>query len=200
MRRFLFDYFFKPEAVAVIGASDKEGSIGQVLVHNLIQGGFPGAIYPINRNYPQIHDLTAYPAISAVPGPVDLAIIAIPIRDVPVVIKECGQAGIKAAIIISAGGREVGPEGKEIEAAIKAEALKAGVRYLGPNSMGLISPPNRLNASLSPYAPPGREPGLHLPERGTVSLHPRVVRSEKYRLQPLCQRWLHDRSGFQRPH
>ena len=92
-------------------------------------------------------------AITAVPDPVDLAIIAIPIKDVPEVIRECGQAGIKAAIIVSAGGREVGPEGKEIEAAIKAEAAAAGVRYLGPNTMGLIvarRPSQRQSLALCP--------------------------------------------------
>jgi acetyltransferase len=153
MKRILLDSFFKPESVAVIGASEKEGRIGSTLVQNLLRGGFDGQIYPINRNYPEIHGLSAYATITAAPAPADLAIIAIPIKDVPEVIRDCGQAGIKAAIIISAGGREVGPGGKEIEAAIKEEAVRAGVRYLGPNTMGLISPANRLNASLSPYAP-----------------------------------------------
>ncbi len=154
MKKNLLDLFFKPNSIAVVGASEKEGSIGQTLVHNLLQGGFPGTIYPINRNYPEIHGMPAYPVITAVPDPVDLAIIAIAIKDVPEVIKDCGQVGIKAAIIVSAGGRETGPEGKEIELAIKEEALKGGVRYLGPNCMGLISPATHLNASLSPYAPP----------------------------------------------
>ena len=154
MLRNLLDKFFKPGAIAVIGASNKEGSIGRTLMQNLLQGGFPGAIYPINRNYPEILGITAYPAVSALPAPPDQAIIAIPIKGVPEVIRDCGQAGIKAAIIVSAGGREVGPEGKEIEAAIKEEAVKAGVRYLGPNSMGLICPITRLNASLAPQTPP----------------------------------------------
>ncbi len=153
MKKPLLDSFFKPDSVAVIGASEKPGSIGSILVQNL-QAGFPGAIYPINRNYPEIHGLSAYPVVTAAPGPADLAIIAIPIKDVPGVIKECGQAGIKAAIIVSAGGREVGPEGKEIEGVIAAAARQAGVRYLGPNTMGLIVPGAHLNASLSPYAPP----------------------------------------------
>ena len=154
MKKILLDAFFKPDSVAVIGASEKAGRIGSTLVENLIQGGFAGGIFPINRNYPEIHGLTAYAAVASLPDPVDLAIIAIPIKDVPEVIRECGQAGIKAAIIISAGGREVGPGGKEIEAAIKAEAAAAGVRYLGPNTMGLIAPASHLNASLSVYAPP----------------------------------------------
>ncbi|MCX5889202.1 MAG: bifunctional acetate--CoA ligase family protein/GNAT family N-acetyltransferase [Deltaproteobacteria bacterium] len=154
MRKPLLDSFFKPDSVAVIGASEKAGSIGSILVQNLIQAGFPGAIYPINPKYPEIHGLPAFPVVTAVPDPVELAIVAVPIKDVPAVIKECGQAGIKGAIIVSAGGRESGPEGKEIEGAIAAAAIEAGVRYLGPNTMGLIVPGAHLNASLSPYAPP----------------------------------------------
>ena len=154
MQKILLDRFFRPESVAVIGASEKEGRIGAILVQNLIRGGFAGNIYPINRNYPKIYGLPAYAAVTAAPEPADLAIIGIHIKGVPEVIRECGQAGIKAAIIISAGGREIGPEGKEIEAAIQEAAVRAGVRYLGPNTMGLISSANQLNASLSTYAPP----------------------------------------------
>lgn len=145
----MLERFFKPESVAMVGASEKEGSIGSILVQNLVRGSFPGSILPVNPNYAQVHGLTTYPAISELPAPPDLAIIAIPIKDVPKVIKKCGRAGIQAAIVVSAGGREVGPEGKQIEGAIQNEAGKAGVRLLGPNSMGLLCPSARLNASLS---------------------------------------------------
>ncbi|MGP8050433.1 MAG: GNAT family N-acetyltransferase [Desulfobaccales bacterium] len=153
MKKILLDCFFKPESVAVIGASEKEGSVGSVLVQNLVQGGFPGGIFPVNRNYPQIHGITAYADITALPAPADLAIIAVPIKEVPEIIKKCGRAGMRAAIIVSTGGRETGPPGMLIEAAIQREAVKAGVRYLGPNSMGLLCPPARLNASLAPHMP-----------------------------------------------
>ncbi len=154
MKKILLDCFFKPESVAVIGASEKEGSFGSILVQNLVRGGFPGSIFPVNRNYPQIHGLTAYNAITGLPSPADLAILAIPIKDVPEIIKKCGQAGIRAAIVVSTGGREIGPPGEAIEGAIKEEAVKAGVRYLGPNSMGLLCPSAHLNASLSLQMPP----------------------------------------------
>jgi acetyltransferase len=154
MKKILLDCFFKPESVAVIGASEKEGSFGSILVQNLVRGGFPGSIFPVNRNYPQIHGLTAYTAITALPAPADLAIISIPIKEVPEIIKKCGRAGIRAAIVVSTGGREIGPQGDVIEGAIQEEAVKAGVRYLGPNSMGLLCPPARLNASLSLQMPP----------------------------------------------
>jgi acetyltransferase len=156
MRKSSLDLFFKPESVVVIGASEKEKTIGQALVHNLLRDGFPGQIYPVNRKYQEIQGLPAYSQISDVKAPIDLAIIAIPIRDVPEAMRECGQAGIKAAIIISAGGKEVGLRGQEIEAAIKAEAQQAGIRYLGPNCMGLLCPSSKLHASFAPLcARPG---------------------------------------------
>ncbi|MCK9377106.1 MAG: bifunctional acetate--CoA ligase family protein/GNAT family N-acetyltransferase [Syntrophobacterales bacterium] len=156
MRRSNLDLLFKPESVAVIGASEKEHSIGQALIHNLLKDEFPGKIYPVNRKYQEILGLPAYPVVTAVKAPIDLAIIAIPIRDVPSAMQECGEAGISTAIIISAGGKEVGKPGKEIEAAIKAEAQKAGIRYLGPNCLGVLCPSSKLHASFAPHcAQPG---------------------------------------------
>jgi len=156
MRKSPLDIFFKPDAVAVVGASEKQGSIGLALVNNLKQGSFSGKIYPVNPNYAAVQGLPAYPAVTAVKAPIDLAVIAIPIKGVPGVIKECGQAGVRGAIIISAGGKEVGPEGEAIEAAIKEEAARAGIRYLGPNCMGVLSPPYGLNASFASHsAKPG---------------------------------------------
>lgn len=149
MRTHFLDHFFKPQAIAVIGASPKEHTIGFTLVDNLKKDGFQGHIYPINPKYEEIMGLKAYPSLTAVQAPTDLAIIAVPIKGVPEVIKECGQAKVPGAIIISAGGKEVGPEGKEIEAQIKGEAERGGVRYLGPNCMGILCPPNGLNASFA---------------------------------------------------
>jgi acetyltransferase len=156
MRKSSLDVFFKPESVAVIGASEKEQTIGQALVRNLLKDEFPGTIYPVNRKYQEIQGLRAYPIVTAVKDPIDLAIIAIPIKDVPSAMRECGEAGIHAAIIISAGGKETGLPGKEIEAAIKAEAQKAGIRYLGPNCLGILCPSSKLHASFAPHcAQPG---------------------------------------------
>ena len=154
MQHHILDKFFKPESIAIVGASSKENSIGRILIENLQKGGFPGSIYPINPKNKEILGIPAFPAITAVSASIDLAIVAVPIKGVPEIMRQCGQAGIPGAIIISAGGREVGPEGKKIEEAIKEAAVKAGVRYLGPNCMGLISPPTHLNVSLSPYTPP----------------------------------------------
>ena len=156
MDKNLLDAFFKPESVAVVGASTREGSVGHILVDNLRDGGFHGQIYPINPKAPEVQGFKAYPSLSAVGAPVDLAVICIPIQGVPEIIKECGQIGTKAAIIISAGGKEAGEEGLAIDQAIHEEALRAGVRYFGPNCMGLLCPGSHLNASFAAFsAKPG---------------------------------------------
>jgi acetyltransferase len=146
------DYLFKPDSVAVIGASEKVGSLGWTLLNNLQQGGFSGRIFPVNAKYPEILGLPAYPTVAAVPGAIDLAVIAIPIGDIPPVLLECGQVGVKTAVIISAGGKETGAEGERIEAEIQAAAEQAGIRYLGPSSLGLICPQVGLRASFAKQA------------------------------------------------
>ena len=149
MERHILQKFFKPQAVAVVGASPKKGSIGFTLVDNLKRDGFKGDIYPINPKHGEILGLKAYPSVTAVGKPMDLAIIAVPILGVPEIMQECGQAGIPGAIIISAGGKEVGDEGQKVEAEIAAAARAGGVRYLGPNCLGIICPHTHLNASFA---------------------------------------------------
>ncbi len=152
----VLDYFFKPGAIAIVGASSKEGSIGFTLLNNLQKDGFAGPVYPINPKHDEIMGLKAYPSVIAVGSPIDLVIIAVPIHEVPAVMKECGEAQVKGAIIISAGGKEVGEEGARIEEEIRAEAKRGGIRYLGPNCMGILSPVNNLNASFAAHS---AEPG-----------------------------------------
>jgi acetyltransferase len=152
----VLDYFFKPGAIAIVGASSREGSIGFTLLHNLKNDGFTGPIYPINPKHDEILGYKAYTSVAAIGAPIDLAIIAVPIREVPALMRECGEAQVKGAIIISAGGKEVGEEGAQIEAEIAAEAKRGGIRYLGPNCMGILSPVNKLNASFAAHS---AEPG-----------------------------------------
>ena len=150
------DLFFKPASVAVIGASAKANSIGRVLLENLKAGGYTGAVYPINPKHAKIIDYPAYPDIVKVGEPIDLAVIAGPIHEVPKVLSQCGQAGVRAAIIISSGGREIGEAGRKIETEITQAARKANIRYLGPNSIGIFCPLTKLNVSLMSYpAKPG---------------------------------------------
>ncbi len=152
MKKHILDKFFNPQAVAVVGASPKEGRIGNYLIRNLQRDGFPGRIYPINPNHQEIMGLPAYASLTAISAPVDLAIIAIPIQGVPEIMRECGRVGIPGAIIISAGGKEVGEAGLEIETEIKQAAREGNVRYLGPNCMGIICPYTKLNASFAAHS------------------------------------------------
>ncbi|MFP3866596.1 MAG: GNAT family N-acetyltransferase [Desulfobacteraceae bacterium] len=152
MEKDRLDYLFKPGSVAVIGASGKEGSLGWTLVHNLQTSGFGGQIFPINPKYSEILGLPAYPTVTVTPGSIDLAVIAIPIGDIPPVLRQCGQAGVKTAVILSTGGKETGAEGERIEAEIQAVAEEVGIRYLGPSSLGLICPLVGLYASLATQA------------------------------------------------
>jgi acetyltransferase len=149
MDRHILQKFFKPQAVAVVGASPKEGTIGFTLVNNLKRDGFQGDIYPINPKHGEILGLKAYPSITAVGGVIDLAVIAVPILGVAAIMQECGQAKVPGAIIISAGGKEVGDEGQKVEAEIAAAAKAGGIRYLGPNCLGIICPQTHLNASFA---------------------------------------------------
>ncbi len=148
---------FEPKSIAVIGASGREGSIGYALMRNLIQGGFKGAIYPINPKYEYIWDVPAYPSVQAIKEQFDIAVIAAPISTAPQIIKECVDSGASGAVIISAGGKEAGTKGKQIESAIKAEAKDSGIRIIGPNCIGVISTHSFLNASFASGTPlPGK--------------------------------------------
>ena len=151
------DKIFQPASIAVIGASEKEGSIGAALIRNIVAGGFQGTLFPINANYTKILGLDAWPAVGELRTPVDLALIATPINIAPKIVKECAEAGVGAAVIISAGGREVGAAGKQLEAEIQACASAAGLRILGPNCLGIVSTRSKLNASFASHMPlPGK--------------------------------------------
>ncbi len=152
MRQHILDKFFNPDAVAIVGASPKENSIGRILLENLQRDGYPGRIYPINPKHDEILGLPAFASVTAVPDSIDLAIIAVPIEGVPEIMQECGRAQIPGAIVISAGGKEVGPAGAQLEAEIHAAAAAGGVRYLGPNCLGLLCPHTRLNASFAAHS------------------------------------------------
>jgi len=142
----MLDSLFKPRAVAIVGASTKELSIGNVIIKNLQRFGYKGKIYPIHPSAPEVRGLKAYKSLAEVPGDVDLAHIIIPAKLVPQIIEECGQKGIHAAIINSAGFSELGPEGAQIQEAFLANARKYGVRIFGPNCQGIINTDPALNA------------------------------------------------------
>ena len=141
------DAFFEPRSVAVIGATEAPGSIGLTLLTNLAATPFGGTAYPVNPKRPTVLGVKAYPRIADVPGKIDLAIVATPAATVPGIIAECAEAGVKGAIIISAGFREVGETG----AALEREVLqrRGSMRIIGPNCMGVMSPFTGLNATLA---------------------------------------------------
>jgi len=143
------DKIFHPKSIAVIGASNRNGSIGSALMKNLIGSRFAGEIYPINPKGQIICGKTASPTITELGDTVDLAVIATPINTVPQIIKDCAKAGIGGAVIISAGGKEIGAEGKKIEIAIKQEADSCGMRIIGPNCVGVLCSASKLNASFA---------------------------------------------------
>jgi acetyltransferase len=142
-----FDALFKPRSVAVIGATDKEGSVGLAMMNSLKT--FRGKVFPVNPKRDQVLGLKAYPNIAAVPEKVDLAVIITPAPTVPGVIGECIAAGAKSALIISAGFKEIGPEGAELERQILAQARDAHMRIVGPNCLGIMNTRIGLNATFA---------------------------------------------------
>ncbi len=143
------DAFFNPNSVALIGAKDDVGSVGRTMMANLLSGGFKGKVYPINPKRPEVLGQKSYPSVSALPEKVDLAVIITPAATVPKVIEECVQVGIKAAIIISAGFKELGEAGLALENKVLEIARKGGMRIIGPNCLGVMSPLSGLNATFA---------------------------------------------------
>ncbi len=147
---------FTPKNIAVIGASEKPGSVGRTLLWNLIGNPFGGTVFPVNPNRHSVLGIKAYPTISDVPDPIDLAIIATPAPTVPKIIGECVDIGIKGAIIISAGFKEAGTEGVLLEQQILEQAHRGKIRIIGPNCLGVMNPRTGLNATFaSSIARPG---------------------------------------------
>ena len=140
---------FKPQTIAVFGASDHAGSVGAVVFENLRTSGFEGALYPINPKRDQVQGVAAYHALDEIHVPIDLAVIATPAETVPGIIEACGQHGVKAAVILSAGFGEIGEAGLLLEQKIKALARHYGLRFIGPNCLGLMRPSIGLNATFN---------------------------------------------------
>jgi acetyltransferase len=143
------DVFFKPKSVAVIGATETPGSVGRTILQNLISSPFGGTVFPINPKRNSILGIKAYPNIASAPDPVELAVIVTPAASVPDLIGECVAAGVKAAIIISAGFKETGPEGAELERRVLEKARAGNLRLIGPNCLGVMSPLNGMNATFA---------------------------------------------------
>ena len=144
-----FHSFFKPRSVAVIGASPKLGTVGRALMDNLLES-FKGKIYPINLKYDKILGLRCYHSCSELPERPELVVVAIPSKAVPQVIKECGEKGSKAAVVISAGFRETGAEGAKLEEELMKMARTYEMRVIGPNCLGIYDPWSGLDTIFNP--------------------------------------------------
>jgi acetyltransferase len=141
--------FFHPKSVAVIGATEKAGHVGRAILWNLISNPFGGTVYPVNSKRPSVLGVRAYSSITAVPEQVDLAVVVTPAASVPNVIRECVDARVKGAVIISAGFREIGARGIELETQILATARQGNMRLVGPNCLGVMCPVSGLNATFA---------------------------------------------------
>ena len=145
---------FKPDSVAVIGASNTPGKVGYIIIDNIISGGYKGKVYPINPKGGEIQGLKAYTNIKDVPEKVDLVLMSIPAGFVNESIKDCGEAGVENMVVISAGFKEIGEEGAKLEEELVALGEKYGINIIGPNSLGITDSHTPLNSSFAQMMPP----------------------------------------------
>jgi acetyltransferase len=150
------DRMLHARSVAVIGASERPGSVGNAVMRNLAEAGYEGTIYPVNDHHPMVWGRESLPAVSAIGAAVDLAVIATPIETAPEIVRQCAAAGIGGAVIIAGGGKEAGPSGAQLESRIR-EAAGRSLRIVGPNCVGLICTHCRLNVTFAHQMPqPGK--------------------------------------------
>src|SRR4030042_4372805 len=149
----MLDNFFHAQARAVVGASRSPGKVGYDILKNIIQYGYDGSVYPINPAAPEILGKKAYPSLLKVPGEIDVAVIVVPSKNVLEIIDQCGTRKIDSAIIITAGFKESGIEGSKLEIELIRKAKQAGVRFIGPNCLGVIDTHSKINASFAAGMP-----------------------------------------------
>jgi acetate---CoA ligase (ADP-forming) len=151
--------FFEPRSVAVVGASRRRGTVSGELFHNLLEAGFNGPVYPVNPKASVVQSVVAYKSVLDVPGPVDLAVLALPAPSVVEAAGECAAKGVRAIVVISAGFAETGPEGAQRQQELLATCRATGMRLIGPNCLGIVNtdPEVCLDATFGPIVPlPGR--------------------------------------------
>jgi acetate---CoA ligase (ADP-forming) len=150
------DAIFSPASIAVIGASRTAGTVGYEVIHNLLEEGFTGAVYPVNPKATSVHSVPAYATLADIPATPELAVITVPKQHVLGIARECGEKGVRAIIVITAGFREIGPAGREREQELLSIVQQYGMRMIGPNCLGVVStaPDVRMNATFAPVMPP----------------------------------------------
>ena len=143
---------FNPRTIAIIGATDNAGSIGRVLLENLLT--LPGShIFPVNPHKKSLFGIPTYESCALIPEKIDLAVIATPAHTVPAIVEECGKAGVEGAVIVSSGFREIGPDGKAREEEVLVLRKRYPMRIMGPNCLGFMRPHLSLNATPLPFNP-----------------------------------------------
>src|SRR5208337_4843648 len=152
-QKYGLDAMFAPSSVAVIGATSDPGTVGRAVLENLLHGKFQGKVYAVNAQHPEVLGLKSCTSVRDIPGPVDLAVVATPAATVPQLIGECVDAGVKSAIVISAGFRERGAEGAALEQRIQEQLRRGSMRLIGPNCLGIMNPTLGLNATFVKEAP-----------------------------------------------
>lgn len=152
------DAIFAPQSIAVVGVSDRVGSVGGAVFANLRRSGFPGPVYAVNHQHSTVLGERAYPSIRQLPSVPDLAVICTAAAGIPELVRDCGDAGVRGLIVISAGFREIGPTGRVLENRLKSILSEfPDLRMIGPNCLGVLCPTRKMNASFSPVLPaPGR--------------------------------------------
>jgi acetyltransferase len=136
---------FTPESVALFGASDREDSVGGIVFRNLLSSGYQGKIYAINPKHSEVQGQKALASLDDIEGPVDLAVVATPASTIPAIVEACGEHGIKMMLILSAGFREIGPQGRQLEDRVTQLVKRYRIRLMGPNCLGIIRPDKKLN-------------------------------------------------------
>ena len=170
---------FAPQSVAIIGASDRPQSVGRLVYENLLNGKFKGTLYAVNPKHSEVLGHPAYPKIQAIGKPIELAVIVTPPAAVASVIDSCGAAGVKAAVIITAGFGETGEAGVKLQRELMERAQVHGIRIIGPNCLGIMRPSIGLNATFSKGgAKAGKESG-RAPAQVKQIAHARKSAAEK---------------------
>ena len=153
MGRHPLDAIFLPKSVAVVGATEKPNSVGRTVLWNLMSTPFGGPVYPVNPTRPSVLGIKAYPKLADLPEQPDLIVVTTPAAIIPGLMSEAADLGIPGAIIISAGFKEVGPAGAELERQVLAQARRGNMRLIGPNCLGVMNPLHGSNATFAPAWP-----------------------------------------------
>ena len=149
----MLDKFFNPKSVAIVGASRQKGKVGHEILRSMLDAGFPGKIFPVNPQADSVENLKCYPDLPSIGQTPDLVVIVVPAKFVAQVMQQCATLGVKAVVVITAGFKEVGEEGRKLEQQVLQIAKQAGIRVIGPNCLGLIVPAKKLNASFGGTLP-----------------------------------------------